>query len=90
MTAWSAPIETHPLPDPKVREDVKTAPVLTVIEDPLPEPDPGRAPLMEETDDGRLITKRPTKKFSDLFKKNKKLGGSYSDLEKKGRGRGKF
>lgn len=49
-----------------------------------------RAPLMEETDDGRLITKRPTKKISDLFKKNKKLGGSYSDLEKKGRGRGKF
>ncbi len=49
-----------------------------------------RAPLMEETDDGRLITKRPTRKFSDLFKKNKKLGGSYSDLEKKGRGRGKF
>ncbi len=28
-----------------------------------------RAPLMEETDDGRLITKRPAKKFSDLFKK---------------------
>lgn len=49
-----------------------------------------RAPLMEETDDGRLITKRPTRKFSDLFKKNKKLGGSYSDLEKKGRGRSKF
>jgi hypothetical protein len=49
-----------------------------------------RAPLMEETDDGRLITKRPTRKFSDLFKKNKKLGGSYSDLEKKGRGRSKY
>ena len=30
-----------------------------------------RAPLMEETDDGRLITKRPTKKLSDLFKKKK-------------------
>ncbi len=30
-----------------------------------------RAPLMEETDDGRLITKRPAKKFSDLFKKRK-------------------
>jgi hypothetical protein len=30
-----------------------------------------RAPLMEETDDGRLITKRPEKKFSDLFKKRK-------------------
>lgn len=28
-----------------------------------------RAPLMEETDDGRLITKRPTRKLSDLFKK---------------------
>ena len=28
-----------------------------------------RAPLMEETEDGRLITKRPTKKLSDLFKK---------------------
>lgn len=28
-----------------------------------------RAPLMEETEDGRLITKRPTKKISDLFKK---------------------
>ena len=49
-----------------------------------------RAPLMEETEDGRLITKRPTRKFSDLFKKNKKLGGSYSDLEKKGRGRSKY
>jgi hypothetical protein len=31
-----------------------------------------RAPLMQETDDGRLITKRPTKKLSDLFKKNNK------------------
>jgi hypothetical protein len=30
-----------------------------------------RAPLMEETDDGCLITKRPAKKFSDLFKKRK-------------------
>ena len=49
-----------------------------------------RAPLMQETEDGRLITKRPTRKFSDLFKKNKKLGGSYSDLEKKGRGRSKY
>ena len=28
-----------------------------------------RAPLMEETEDGRLITKRPTKKLSDLFKR---------------------
>ena len=30
-----------------------------------------RAPLMQETEDGRLITKRPTKKLSDLFKKKK-------------------
>ncbi len=30
-----------------------------------------RAPLMEETDDGRLITKRPARKLSDLFKKKK-------------------
>jgi hypothetical protein len=30
-----------------------------------------RAPLMTETEDGRLITKRPTKKLSDLFKKRK-------------------
>lgn len=30
-----------------------------------------RAPLMEETDDGKLITKRPARKLSDLFKKNK-------------------
>ena len=28
-----------------------------------------RAPLMEETDDGRLITKRPQRKFGDIFKK---------------------
>jgi hypothetical protein len=28
-----------------------------------------RAPLMEETEDGRLITKRPTKKLSDLWRK---------------------
>ena len=48
-----------------------------------------RAPLMEETDDGRLITKRPTKKLSDLFKK-KKNSGTFSDLEKKRRGRSKF
>ena len=31
-----------------------------------------RAPLMQETEDGKLITKRPTKKLSDLFKKNNK------------------
>jgi len=30
-----------------------------------------RAPLMQETEDGRLITKRPTKKLRDLFKKKK-------------------
>ncbi len=30
-----------------------------------------RAPLMEETDDGRLVTKRPTRKLSDLWKKYK-------------------
>jgi hypothetical protein len=30
-----------------------------------------RAPLMEETEDGRLITKRPRRKLSDLFKKQK-------------------
>jgi len=49
-----------------------------------------RAPLMEETDDGRLITKRPTRKLSDLFKKKTKSGGSLSDLEKLGRGRSKY
>lgn len=47
-----------------------------------------RGPLMEETDDGRLITKRPTRKLSDLFKNKSKLS-SYSDLEKYGRGRSK-
>ena len=30
-----------------------------------------RAPLMEETEDGRLITKRPAKKLSDLWRKRK-------------------
>lgn len=28
-----------------------------------------RAPLMEERQDGKLITKRPTKKLSDLWRK---------------------
>lgn len=28
-----------------------------------------RAPLMEETEDGKLITKRPARKFSDLWRK---------------------
>ena len=30
-----------------------------------------RAPLMEELEDGSLITKKPAKKLSDLFKKKK-------------------
>lgn len=30
-----------------------------------------RAPLMEETEDGRLITKRPNRKLSDLWRKQK-------------------
>ncbi len=30
-----------------------------------------RAPLMEETEDGRMITKRPTKKLTDLWRKQK-------------------
>ena len=30
-----------------------------------------RAPLIEETDDGRMITKRPTRKLSDLWRKRK-------------------
>lgn len=28
-----------------------------------------KAPLLEETDDGKLITKRPERKLKDLFKK---------------------
>ena len=28
-----------------------------------------RAPLMEETDEGKLITKRPARKLSDLWRK---------------------
>lgn len=48
-----------------------------------------RAPLMEEKDDGRMIVKRPTRKLSDLFKKKEKTG-TFSDLEKKGRGRSKY
>jgi hypothetical protein len=31
-----------------------------------------RAPLMEETDDGKMLVKRPTKKLSDLFNKKQK------------------
>ena len=38
-----------------------------------------RAPLMQETEDGRLITKRPTKKLSDLFKKNNKIEDNKID-----------
>ncbi len=52
-----------------------------------------RAPLMEETDDGKLVTKRPTRKLSDLFKKREtrnSSSGNYSDLEKYGRGRSKY
>jgi hypothetical protein len=30
-----------------------------------------RAPLLEETDNGKLVTKRPVKKLSDLWKKKK-------------------
>jgi hypothetical protein len=45
-----------------------------------------RAPLMEETVDGKLKTKRPAKKFGDLFKFN---SGSFDDLEKYKRGRSK-
>ena len=30
-----------------------------------------RAPLMEETQDGKLKTKRPTKKLSDLWRKQR-------------------
>lgn len=29
-----------------------------------------RAPLMEEKSDGRLVEKKPAKKFIDLFKNN--------------------
>lgn len=28
-----------------------------------------RAPLMQETNDGKLVTKRPTKKLKNLFKR---------------------
>jgi hypothetical protein len=30
-----------------------------------------RAPMMEETEDGGLITKKPTKKLSDLWRKRR-------------------
>jgi hypothetical protein len=47
------------------------------------------APLMEEQSDGSWKTIKPEKKLSDLFKKKKNNSGSYSDLEKLGRGRSK-
>lgn len=31
-----------------------------------------RAPILEESDDGRMIVKRPTKQFKDLFIYKKK------------------
>jgi hypothetical protein len=51
-----------------------------------------RAPLLEETENGRFITKRPTKKLSDLFKKKtlSSSAGTYKELEKLGRGRSKY
>ena len=51
-----------------------------------------RAPLLEETENGRFITKRPTKKLSDLFKKKtlSSSTGTYKELEKLGRGRSKY
>jgi hypothetical protein len=51
-----------------------------------------RAPLMEETADGKLITKRPTKKLKELFKKKplSSSAGTYKELEKLGRGRSKY
>ncbi len=45
-----------------------------------------RAPMMDEN--GR-ITKEGNK-LKDLFKKKKKSGGSYEDLEKLKRGRSKY
>jgi hypothetical protein len=50
-----------------------------------------RAPLLEMDDKGNWIVKKETKKLSDIFKKNKnKSNSSYSNLEKKGRGRSKY
>ena len=49
-----------------------------------------RAPLLEMDDKGNWIIKQPTKKLSQLFKNNKKNSGSFSDLEKKRRGRSKY
>ena len=49
-----------------------------------------RAPLMEETDDGRMVTKRPARKLTDLFKNKHNPTSSFSDLEKRGRGRSNY
>lgn len=46
-----------------------------------------RAPYMDEKT-GKIL--KPAKKLSDLFKKKKKTSGSYTDLEKFGRGRSKY
>jgi hypothetical protein len=48
------------------------------------------APLMQENEDGSFTTLRPERKISDIFKKKSNPRGSYSDLEKKGRGRSKY
>jgi hypothetical protein len=45
-----------------------------------------RAPMMDEN--GRIT--KEGKKLKDLFKKKKKSGGSYEDLEKLKRGRSKY
>ena len=47
-----------------------------------------KAPQMDER--GKIL--KPGKKVSDLFKKKeiKKTAGSYSDLERHGRGRSKY
>lgn len=52
-----------------------------------------RAPMIEETDDGKFIVKRPAKSFKDLFKsksKTKNTPNTIADLEKLGRGRSKY
>ena len=50
-----------------------------------------RAPGMEEDEYGNWKVVKPSKTLKDLFKKKeiKKSEGSYSDLEKYGRGRSK-
>lgn len=50
-----------------------------------------RAPLLEMDDNGNWKTIKPAKKLKDLFKtKKQNTSASYSDLEKRGRGRSKF